>query len=94
MVTLIALRRKQTFTKTTENPSFPPNVVVMSGKRGWGADTLYTPLLHTRPEVLTKSATAEYADVTESVLKIARPLLQALKDPKIQPYFRSLTVRL
>ncbi|KAN0127458.1 DUF1682 domain containing protein [Lactarius tabidus] len=53
-----------TFTKTTENPSFPPNVVVMS----------------------------EYADVTESVLKIARPLLQALKDPKIQPYFRSLTI--
>jgi len=26
------------------------------------------------------------------VLKIARPLLEALKRPKIQPYFRSLTI--
>ncbi|KAH9077363.1 hypothetical protein EDB83DRAFT_2349681 [Lactarius deliciosus] len=51
-----------TFTKTTENPSLPPNVVVMS----------------------------EYADVTDSVLKIAGPLLEAIKDPKIQPYFRFL----
>ncbi|KAH9179887.1 hypothetical protein EDB89DRAFT_1923771 [Lactarius sanguifluus] len=53
-----------TFTKTTENPSLPPNVVVMS----------------------------EYADVTDSVLKIAGPLLEAIKDPKIQPYFRSFTI--
>jgi hypothetical protein len=35
----------------------------------------------------------EYADVTENVLKIARPVLEALKNPKIQPYFRSLSVR-
>jgi len=53
-----------TFTKTTENPQLPPNVVIMS----------------------------EYADVTENVIKIARPFLEALKDPKIQPYFRSLSI--
>jgi len=53
-----------TFTKTTENPQLPPNVVVMS----------------------------EYADVTENILKIAEPVLEALKDPKIQPYFRSLSI--
>ncbi|KAI0307337.1 hypothetical protein B0F90DRAFT_1814101 [Multifurca ochricompacta] len=52
------------FTKTTENPLLPPNVVVMS----------------------------EYADVTENVLKIAGPVLEALKNPKIQPYFRSLSI--
>jgi len=53
-----------TFTKTTENPQLPPNVVIMS----------------------------EYADVTENVLKIARPVLEALKEPMIQPYFRSLSI--
>jgi len=53
-----------TFTKTTENPQVPPNVVIMS----------------------------EFADVTESVLKIAGPVLEALKNPKIQPYFRSLSI--
>ena len=42
--------------------------------------------------ILTTGA-AEYADVTENVLKIAGPVLEALKDPKIQPYFRSLSVR-
>lgn len=36
---------------------------------------------------------AEYADVTENIFKIAEPVLEALKDPKIQPYFRSLSVR-
>ena len=36
---------------------------------------------------------AEYADVTENLFKIAGPVLEALKDPKIQPYFRSLSVR-
>jgi len=35
---------------------------------------------------------SEYADVTENVLKIAGPVLEALKDPKIQPYFRSLSI--
>ncbi|KAH9966125.1 DUF1682-domain-containing protein [Russula dissimulans] len=35
---------------------------------------------------------SEYADVTESVLKIAGPVLEALKNPKIQPYFRSLSI--
>lgn len=53
-----------TFTKTTENPQLPPNVVIMS----------------------------EYADVTENVLKIAGPVLKALKEPMIQPYFRSLSI--
>ncbi|KAI0269159.1 DUF1682-domain-containing protein [Gloeopeniophorella convolvens] len=53
-----------TFTKTTEKPTLPPNVVVMS----------------------------EFADVTDSVLKLAGPVLNALKDPKIQPYFRSLSI--
>lgn len=43
--------------------------------------------------ILTTGA-AEYADVTENVLKIAGPVLEALKDPKIQPYFRSLSVRM
>ena len=37
---------------------------------------------------------AEYADVTENVLKIAGPVLEALKNPMIQPYFRSLSVRM
>jgi hypothetical protein len=40
-----------------------------------------------------RNGAAEFADVTENVLKIARPVLEALKDPKIQPYFRSLSVR-
>ncbi|KAH9991855.1 hypothetical protein BJV77DRAFT_1004779 [Russula vinacea] len=31
-----------------------------------------------------------YASVTENVLKIAGPVLEALKDPKIEPYFRLL----
>jgi len=53
-----------TFTKTTENPRLPPNLVIMS----------------------------EYADVTENLLKIAGPVLEALKDPMIQPYFRSLSI--
>ncbi|KAH9977969.1 hypothetical protein BGW80DRAFT_1435637 [Lactifluus volemus] len=35
---------------------------------------------------------SEYADVTENVLKIAGPVLEALKNPKIQPYFRSLSI--
>lgn len=43
--------------------------------------------------ILTTGA-AEYADVTENVLKIAGPVLEALKDPRIQPYFRSLSVRM
>jgi hypothetical protein len=42
--------------------------------------------------ILTTGA-AEYADVTENVLKIAGPVLKALKEPMIQPYFRSLSVR-
>lgn len=42
---------------------------------------------------LTNGA-AEYADVTENVLKIAGPVLKALKEPMIQPYFRSLSVRM
>ena len=42
---------------------------------------------------LTNGA-AEYADVTENVLKIAGPVLKALKEPVIQPYFRSLSVRM
>jgi hypothetical protein len=37
---------------------------------------------------------AEFADVTENVLKIAGPVLEALKEPMIQPYFRSLSVRI
>ena len=37
---------------------------------------------------------AEFADVTENVLKIAGPVLKALKEPMIQPYFRSLSVRM
>ena len=37
---------------------------------------------------------AEYADVTENVLKIAGPVLEALKEPMIQRYFRSLSVRM
>jgi hypothetical protein len=41
-----------------------------------------------------RNGAAEFADVTENVLKIAKPVLEALKDPKIQPYFRSLSVRL
>jgi len=41
-----------------------------------------------------RNGAAEFADVTENVLRIARPVLEALKDPKIQPYFRSLSVRL
>jgi hypothetical protein len=51
------------------------------------------PSICTRDPSIDESAAAEYADVTDSVLKIAGPLLEALKDPKIQPYFRSLTVR-
>jgi len=35
---------------------------------------------------------SEFADVTENVLKIAGPVLEALEDPKIQPYFRSLSI--
>jgi hypothetical protein len=43
---------------------------------------------------IRRNGAAEFADVTENVLRIARPVLEALKDPKIQPYFRSLSVRL
>ena len=32
---------------------------------------------------------ASDTNVTENVLKIAGPVLEALKDPKIEPYFRS-----
>ncbi|KAI0068852.1 DUF1682-domain-containing protein [Artomyces pyxidatus] len=35
---------------------------------------------------------SEYADVTDGILKIAGPLIEALKDPKVQPYFRSLSI--
>ncbi|KAJ8086630.1 hypothetical protein PM082_005453 [Marasmius tenuissimus] len=52
-----------TFTKTSENPSLPPNLSVMS----------------------------EFADVTDNILRIS-PLANILKDPRIQPYFRSLSV--
>ncbi|VDC06275.1 unnamed protein product [Peniophora sp. CBMAI 1063] len=33
---------------------------------------------------------SEVADVTDSVFKASAPLLAALKDPKVKPYFRSL----
>jgi len=51
-------------------------------------------VLHQRQLIPLTNGAAEYADVTENVIKIARPVLEALKDPKIQPYFRSLSVRL
>ena len=41
-----------------------------------------------------RNGAAEYADLTENLLKIAGPVLEALKDPMIQPYFRSLSVRM
>ncbi|KIK68153.1 hypothetical protein GYMLUDRAFT_36991 [Collybiopsis luxurians FD-317 M1] len=37
------------------------------------------------------TAMSEFADVTDSILK-NNPILDALKDPKIAPYFRSLSV--
>jgi len=43
---------------------------------------------------LSMSAMSEYADVTENMLKLAGniSLTAALRDPKILPYFRSLSV--
>ncbi|KAI0053523.1 DUF1682-domain-containing protein [Auriscalpium vulgare] len=35
---------------------------------------------------------SEFADITDAVLKLAGPVVEALKDPKIQPYFRSLSI--
>ncbi|KAI9512171.1 hypothetical protein F5148DRAFT_1305205 [Russula earlei] len=35
---------------------------------------------------------SEFADVTENVLKIAGPVLEALRDHKILPHFRSLSI--
>jgi hypothetical protein len=66
----------------------------MSGK--WvrsGVATAFA-FLHQRQLIPLTNGAAEYADVTENVIKIAKPVLEALKDPKIQPYFRSLSVRL
>ena len=57
----------------------------MSGK--WGD-------VYSQVTIYPHTGAAEYADVTENVLKIAGPVLEALKDPKIQPYFRSLSVRM
>ncbi|KAF9534308.1 hypothetical protein CPB83DRAFT_844026 [Crepidotus variabilis] len=56
-----------TFTKTSENPSLPPNLSVMS----------------------------EFADITENILQKSLGtfnLAQVLQDPKIVPYFRSLSI--
>lgn len=70
----------QTFTKTTENSALPSNMSVMSGK----------PFDHD-PNSAGLRYALEFADVTESILKNSA-LLDALKDPKIAPYFRSLSV--
>ncbi|THH06361.1 hypothetical protein EW146_g9635 [Bondarzewia mesenterica] len=40
----------------------------------------------------TLTVMSEFADVTENVLKVAGPVLSALQDPKILPYFRSLSI--
>ncbi|KAI0320822.1 hypothetical protein OF83DRAFT_1169001 [Amylostereum chailletii] len=40
----------------------------------------------------TMSIMSEFADVTENFIKLAGPLFAALKDPKVHPYFRSLSV--
>ncbi|KAJ7283631.1 hypothetical protein C8J57DRAFT_1293105 [Mycena rebaudengoi] len=46
------------------------------------------------PGIPTKfSVMTEFADVTDGVLKNLGPVLQALQDPKVAPYFRSLSVR-
>ncbi|EIM88428.1 DUF1682-domain-containing protein [Stereum hirsutum FP-91666 SS1] len=38
------------------------------------------------------SVMTEFADVTENLLKLGEPVFKALRDPAIQPYFRSLSV--
>ncbi|KAG7096953.1 hypothetical protein E1B28_004350 [Marasmius oreades] len=52
-----------TFTKTSENPTLPSHLSVMS----------------------------EFADVTENIVRNSA-LVNVLKDPKVQPYFRSLSI--
>ncbi|TFY60890.1 hypothetical protein EVG20_g7256 [Dentipellis fragilis] len=40
----------------------------------------------------TVSVMSEFADITDNIVKFSAPLIAALKDPKIQPYFRSLSI--
>ncbi|TFY80349.1 hypothetical protein EWM64_g3665 [Hericium alpestre] len=38
------------------------------------------------------SVMSEFADVTENILKVSGPVLQALKDPKVLVHFKSLSI--
>ncbi|KAA1466390.1 DUF1682-domain-containing protein [Dentipellis sp. KUC8613] len=40
----------------------------------------------------TVSVMSEFADITDNIVKFSAPLVAALKDPKIRPYFRSLSI--
>ena len=49
-------------------------------------------VLNTDPALVLTSEGLEFADVTDGVLKVAGPVIVALNDPQVLPYFRSLSV--